>query len=91
MLYQGERVDLTPEQEEVTPLPAVSSEVMRVAASKWVLDPDTRICQSDLEGKEFHPGYEPHGVKMLYQGERVDLTPEQEEVMHCQILESPIK
>ncbi len=31
-------------------------------------------------GVLFPPDYTPHGVKMLYDGEPVDLTPEQEEV-----------
>jgi DNA topoisomerase-1 len=31
-------------------------------------------------GVQFPPEYEPHGVKMLYDGKPVDLTPEQEEV-----------
>ncbi|KAL6212863.1 hypothetical protein ACLB2K_018078 [Fragaria x ananassa] len=31
-------------------------------------------------GVIFPPPYEPHGVKMLYNGKQVDLTPEQEEV-----------
>eukprot|EP01094_Clydonella_sp_ATCC50884_P017924 TRINITY_DN3211_c0_g2_i1.p1 TRINITY_DN3211_c0_g2~~TRINITY_DN3211_c0_g2_i1.p1 ORF type:complete len:928 (+),score=457.38 TRINITY_DN3211_c0_g2_i1:106-2784(+) len=31
-------------------------------------------------GPVFPPAYEPHGVKMLYDGEPVELTPEQEEV-----------
>ena len=31
-------------------------------------------------GVLFPPEYEPHGVKMLYDGVPVDLTPEQEEV-----------
>jgi DNA topoisomerase I len=31
-------------------------------------------------GVLFPPEYEPHGVKMLYEGRPVDLTPEQEEV-----------
>ena len=33
-------------------------------------------------GVLFPPEYEPHGVKMLYDGHPVDLTPEQEEVSH---------
>lgn len=32
-------------------------------------------------GVLFPPPYKPHGVKMLYCGEPVDLTPEQEEIM----------
>ena len=31
-------------------------------------------------GVMFPPDYQPHGVKMLYDGREVDLTPEQEEV-----------
>jgi DNA topoisomerase IB len=31
-------------------------------------------------GVLFPPEYEPHGIKMLYEGRPVDLTPEQEEV-----------
>ncbi|KAL3690883.1 hypothetical protein R1sor_004534 [Riccia sorocarpa] len=31
-------------------------------------------------GVIFPPPYQPHGIKMLYKGKRVDLTPEQEEV-----------
>ena len=31
-------------------------------------------------GVIFPPSYKPHGVKMLYNGKPVDLTPEQEEV-----------
>lgn len=31
-------------------------------------------------GVLFPPDYKPHGVKMLYDGRQVDLTPEQEEV-----------
>lgn len=33
-------------------------------------------------GVIFPPPYKPHGVKMRYQGQPVDLTPEQEEVTH---------
>lgn len=33
-------------------------------------------------GVIFPPPYKPHGVKMLYKGKPVDLTPEQEEVSH---------
>jgi hypothetical protein len=31
-------------------------------------------------GPKFPPAYEPHGVKLIYDGEPVDLTPDQEEV-----------
>ena len=31
-------------------------------------------------GVQFPPEYTPHGVKMLYDGKPVDLTPKQEEV-----------
>lgn len=34
-------------------------------------------------GVIFPPPYKPHGVKMLYKGKPVDLTPEQEEVSIC--------
>lgn len=42
-------------------------------------------------GVLFPPEYEPHGVKMLYDGKPVDLTPEQEEVasMYAVMLETP--
>jgi DNA topoisomerase-1 len=33
-------------------------------------------------GVIFPPPYKPHGVKMLYNGQPVDLTPEQEEVIY---------
>ncbi|KAL9275577.1 DNA topoisomerase 1 alpha-like protein [Drosera capensis] len=41
-------------------------------------------------GVMFPPPYEPHGVKMLYDGKPVDLTPEQEEVatMYAAMLET---
>jgi hypothetical protein len=31
-------------------------------------------------GPKFPPAYKPHGVKLIYDGEPVDLTPDQEEV-----------
>lgn len=37
-------------------------------------------------GVIFPPPYQPHGVKMLYKGKPVDLTPEQEEVLSSLIL-----
>ena len=37
-------------------------------------------------GVLFPPEYAPHGVKMLYDGKPVDLTPEQEEVGLCLLL-----
>ena len=38
-------------------------------------------------GVIFPPPYKPHGVKMLYNGQPVDLTPEQEEVIYsCSLL-----
>ncbi|KAL6077821.1 DNA topoisomerase I [Balamuthia mandrillaris] len=42
-------------------------------------------------GVLFPPPYQPHGVKMMYDGEEVDLTPEQEEVatFYAQYLETP--
>ena len=39
-------------------------------------------------GVLFPPEYTPHGVKMLYDGRPVDLTPEQEEVCALGILVS---
>ncbi len=43
---------------------------------------DKTVKWSTLEhsGVLFPPEYTPHGVKMLYDGHPVDLTPEQEEV-----------
>jgi DNA topoisomerase-1 len=35
-------------------------------------------------GVLFPPPYKPHGVKMLYNGQPVDLTPEQEEVIYIE-------
>ena len=37
----------------------------------------------------FPPPYKPHGVKMLYDGQPVDLTPEQEEVIYITYIERP--
>lgn len=37
-------------------------------------------------GAIFPPPYEPHGVKILYNGEPVNLTHEQEEVFLCLLL-----
>lgn len=37
-------------------------------------------------GVIFPPPYNPHGVKILYNGELVNLTPEQEEIFLCLLL-----
>ncbi|KAM0883387.1 hypothetical protein ACQ4PT_031659 [Festuca glaucescens] len=55
----------------------LSQETMEVCQGS-----DSRKKWSTLEhnGVIFPPPYEPHGVKMIYNGQPVDLTPEQEEV-----------
>jgi len=62
---------------------------------KWWLekkDEDEGIKWSTLKwnGVLFPPAYEPHGIKLYYNGEPVDLTPEQEEVatFYAQYLET---
>jgi DNA topoisomerase-1 len=51
---------------------------------KWWLEPPLPEGKKwktlQHNGVLFPPPYEPHGVKMLYDGQPVDLTPEQEEI-----------
>ena len=49
-------------------------------AKKKVKDAETKWETLHHCGVVFPPDYVPHGVKMLYDGRPVDLTPEQEEV-----------
>ena len=55
---------------------------MRRCISAQGASEDRSLKWSSLEhsGVLFPPEYVPHGVKMLYDGRPVDLTPEQEEV-----------
>ena len=52
--------------------------------SKWWEEPElpknTQWRTMEHNGVIFPPAYKPHGVKMIYNGEPVSLTPAQEEI-----------
>ncbi|KAL2623239.1 hypothetical protein R1flu_003444 [Riccia fluitans] len=56
----------------ITPRKSNGNQVISGGAQKWTT--------LEHNGVIFPPAYQPHGVKMLYKGKPVDLTPEQEEV-----------
>jgi DNA topoisomerase-1 len=67
---------------------AVKTEIKQLVptqgANKWWSRPaqakDIKWTTFDHNGLVFSPPYEPHGVKMLYDGVPVELTPDQEEI-----------
>ena len=68
----AKRARAAPAPAAASPKPKKPSQDAKPAEIKW-----TSLAHS---GVLFPPEYEPHGVKMLYNGAPVDLTPEQEEV-----------
>lgn len=77
-----------PQKEEVTALQSDKN-----AQRWWEKEPykgDTKWTTLDHNGVVFPPPYQPHGVKPLYDGAPLDLTPEQEELatFYAQMIET---
>ena len=60
----------------------IDSETVAAARRRKSGGKDAQEKWATLEhcGVQFPPEYQAHGIKMLFEGEEVDLTPEQEEV-----------
>ena len=67
-------------KEQKRPRPAAGESPAKRSKSEPKINAEIRWKTLEHSGVLFPPEYQPHGIRMLYDGTPVDLSPEQEEV-----------